>query len=128
MNRQERYAYELGWAARNLNLPAAVAMDLPLYEDEEVVVEPGPAWRGAAWRGWNDAVCVCGHVEIEHERGYGCHAESVDLEGIECPCTRFESAAQLSRQAKRRKLAQMAQLRDSDDSSASRRPNRRGGR
>lgn len=113
MNRQERHAYDLGWAARCVGLPVDVVLG-PLRATTEVLVLPGKAWQDAARQGYKDAVCECDHVESDHDSEYGCKnsAEIRDddtgevIDTVECPCTGFTSAARTKRQRHAMEAAQ----------------------
>lgn len=100
MNRQERHAYNLGFACRALELPLATIMG-PMRDDGYVLVELPDAYADAARLGYRDAVCTCDHHHGDHDDGYGCHGslllsgsdEDGDGDTVECFCTGFQSAA-----------------------------------
>lgn len=84
-----------------LGIGSVTRRPLRVTEDGEVL--PGEAYRLAAQRGYRDAVCTCTHVYSEHEPGYGCHKQVKGMDGIECPCIGFVSAAKLERDEKQRR-------------------------
>lgn len=92
MNRIDRWAYELGWAARNTGLKLDVVVGLPLKDTVETCVLMGDRPRRAARRGFEDAECVCGHLWEDHLEPYGCQGQVlVDEIVFECICTSFAS-------------------------------------
>jgi hypothetical protein len=96
VNRQEAYAYRLGWQQRNLGEPLEAVTDRPLRSGDGMVVMPGKAWVLSARRGYDDAVCLCSHVEGEHDSHYGCKGQMMvgsddHIEVLECICTGFVS-------------------------------------
>jgi hypothetical protein len=116
VNRQEEHAYATGWAARNAGLdinevlgPVGPGEGRILRDDGFTVVEMAEAYEEAIRRGFEDAVCDCGHAEGAHESDYGCrgshsvtNSDTGGVEAVECFCTAFQSAGQAKRVARGR--------------------------
>lgn len=114
MNRQEQHAYKRGWNARITGEDFSTVTG-PLRITKYGRVLPGESYLAAARRGWDDAVCECGHLVTAHVQDYGCqHVETTDHEhgaqtSDECSCVEFVSAA-----AQRRRERAMQRKRDQE--------------